>query len=625
MPDKETYQFQAEARQLLDLMIHSVYSNRDIFLRELVSNASDALDKLRFEALTDENLAPLAEDLHIIIETDPGAGTLTISDNGIGMNRSELVDFIGTIARSGTKEYVRVLRERGEGSFPEELIGQFGIGFYSSFMVAERVSLVTRRAGEGTAWKWESPGDGTYTLEEVSREGQGTTITLFLKKINGDETSRDYSDPSVVREIIRRYSDFVAWPIRMKSADGSLENLNSMKAIWTRPEGEVSEEEYEEFYRHISHDWNKPARRIFFKAEGGMEFRALLFIPSKAPLGIFIRDVFRGIQLYIRRVFIMDDCRELIPEYLRFLKGLVDSEDLPLNISREMLQQSPQVETIRKSVARKVLDSLSGMLKEDRETYHSFWKEYGKVLKEGIFSDSRNRDRILEISLFDTTGTDGPVTLDEYLARMPEGQDSIYYVTAPSLTVGRNAPHLESFTERGHEVLVLSDPVDEIWSPVVLEYKGKKFSSVSKGAVQPPSKGGPEADVKVAPPEDLESLLKDLGDVLSDDVKDVRVSERLRTSPSCLVGEAFDLTPQMEAFLRAAGQDVPKVKRSLEINPSHPLVEKLEKIHQEDPSDPRVSRFARVLYGLAALSEGGSLVDPAAFSREVAELLAEPL
>ena len=623
MPEKETFQFQAEARQLLDLMIHSVYSNRDIFLRELVSNASDALDKLRFEALTDEDLAPLAEDLHIHIEVDPGARTLTVSDNGIGMTRAELVDFIGTIARSGTREYLELLRGKGAGSFPEELIGQFGIGFYSSFMVADRVSLVTRRAGEAAAWKWESAGDGNYTLEETSRDAQGTSVTLHLKKDEEDETARDYSDPPVIGEIIRRYSDFVAWPIRMKSVDGSLETLNSMKALWTRPEEEVTGEEYDEFYRHITHDWNKPLRRVLFKAEGGMEFRALLYIPPRAPLELFTRDLFKGIQLYIRRVFIMDDCRELVPEYLRFLRGLVDSEDLPLNISREMLQQNRQVETIKRSIARKVIDSLSAMLKENRAAYLAFWENFGKVLKEGIFSDGKNRARILEVSLFDTTGPDGPVTLDEYLARMPEGQEEIYYITAPSLTVGKNAPHLEAFTEKGYEVIVLSDPVDEIWSPAVEDYKGKKFTSLSRGAVEVPSSA--EAGEDVASGEGLEALLEDLGKALSGEVKEVRLSGRLKASPSCLVGEAFDLTPQMEAFLRAAGQEVPRVKRNLEINPSHPLVTKLKGIHDSDPSDPRVPRFARVLFGLATLSEGGGLDDPAAFSREVAELLSEPV
>ncbi len=625
MSEKESFQFQAEAKQLLDLMIHSVYSNRDIFLRELVSNASDALDKLRFEALTDENLAPLAEDLHILIETDPETRTLTISDNGIGMSRAELVDFIGTIARSGTKEYLSILRDKGAGSFPEELIGQFGIGFYSSFMVADRVSLVTRRAGEAAAWKWESPGDGSYTLEEASRDVQGTSVTLFLKKDEEDETARDYSDPSVIREIIRRYSDFVAWPIRMKAKDGSLETLNSMKALWTRPEKEVAEEEYDEFYRHLTHDWNKPMRRVFFKAEGGMEFRALLYIPSRAPLDIFIRDLFRGIQLYIRRVFIMDDCRELVPEYLRFLRGLVDSEDLPLNISREMLQQNRQVETIKRSVARKVLEGLSGMLKEDRDAYLSFWKNFGKVLKEGIFSDERNRSRILEVSLFDTTAPDGPVTLEEYLVRMPEGQQEIYYVTAPSLTVGKSAPHLEAFAEKGYEVIILSDPVDEIWSPAVDEYKGRKITSLSRGTVGLPSAGGPEEKGEEASREDLETLLGDLGKALSGEVKEVKVSSRLKASPSCLVGDAFDPTPQMEAFLRAAGQEVPRVRRNLEINPSHPLVKKLKSIHDGDPSDPRIARYAKILFGLAALSEGGSLDDPSAFSREVAELLSEPV
>lgn len=620
---KQSFTFQAEARQLLDLMIHSVYSNRDIFLRELVSNASDALDKLRFEALTSEELSGLTADLHIRIETDPSARTLTISDNGIGMGRNDLVEFIGTIARSGTKEYVNLLREKGSSSLPEELIGQFGIGFYSSFMVAGKVSLLTRRAGEEKAWSWESPGDGTYTLEESTRPEQGTTITLFLKPEEEGGPSRDYTDPSVIRDIITRYSDFVAWPIRMKDENGSDATLNSMKAIWTRPESEVSDEEHDEFYRHITHDWNKPAGRVFFKAEGGMEFRALLYIPAKAPLDIFIRDMPRGIQLYIRRVFIMDECRELVPEYLRFIRGLVDSEDLPLNISREMLQQSRQVETIRRSIARKVLENFASMLAGSRETYVRSWQEFGKVIKEGLFSDSRNREKILEIALFDTTASDGPATLDEYMGRMPADQEAIYYVTAPTLTVGRNSPHLEAFLAKGYEVLILADPVDEIWAPVVTEYKGKKVISVSRGLVDLDKTGEDGSEEKTPIAEGWDSLMGDLGKALEEDVKEVRISGRLKSSPSCLVGEDLDLSPQMESLLRAAGQDVPKVRRNLEINPSHPVVLKLRGIHEEDPSNPKVARFARILYGLAALSEGGKISDPASFSREVADLLAE--
>lgn len=620
---RQSFTFQAEARQLLDLMIHSVYSTPDIFLRELVSNASDALDKLRFEALTNESFSGLTGDLHIQIETASAERTLSISDNGTGMNREELVKFIGTIAHSGTKEYVRLLREKGSGSIPEELIGQFGIGFYSSFMVAERVTIVTRKAGDEKAWKWESPGDGTYTLEEDVRPEQGTTVTLFLKPKEEDGPSRDYSDPEVVRDIIRRHSDFVAWPIRMKDESGTETTLNSMKALWTKPESEITEEEHEEFYRHITHDWNKPARRIFYKAEGGMEFRALLYVPSRAPLDIFIRDMARGIQLYIRRVFIMDDCRDLVPEYLRFLRGLVDSEDLPLNISREMLQQSRQVETIRKSVTRKVLDSLGSMLGENREEYTAFWHEFGKVLKEGIFSDGRNREKIMEISLFETAGPGGQATLDEYIARMPEGQDAIWYVTAPTMKIGKSSPHLEAFAAKGHEVLVLADPVDEMWTPSVTEYKGKKFTSIARGDVDLGESREQGAEEEKPGDESLDSLIIDLAKALTEDVKDVRISGRLKTSPSCLVGDDLDLSPQMEALLRAAGQDVPKVRRNLEINPAHPLVEKLLRIHSEDPSDPRVARFARILFGLAALSEGGRIDDPAAFSREVAELLSQ--
>lgn len=618
---KETFAFQTEARQLLDLMIHSVYSNRDVFLRELVSNASDALDKLRLESLTDESLANLVDDVHIRIEPDKEAGTLTISDNGIGMSRDDLNEFIGTIARSGTREYVRLLREKGETSIPEEMIGQFGIGFYSAFMVADSVSLVTRRAGDDKAWKWESSGDGTYTLEDATRESQGTSITLQLKK-EDEEYARNYTDPYVIREIIRKYSDFVSWPIRMKNDKSEDETLNSMKALWTREESDVTDEEYTEFYKHLTHDWNPPLKRVLYKAEGAQEFRALLYIPSKAPMDLFIRDMARGIHLYIRRVFVMDECKELIPEYMRFLRGLVDSEDLPLNVSREMLQQNRQIDIIRRSVTRKTLDALENMLANDRDAFKSFWTEFGKVLKEGLFSDASNRDKILGACLFDSTASDEPVTLKEYMKRMPDDQKAIYYVTAPSVTVAKNSPHLEAFLAKGYEVLLLTDPVDELWSAQVTEYEGKPFRSVSRGEADLDSKD--EKKDEAAEKEKagrFGKLVEDLKKALDEKVKEVRLSSRLTSSPSCLVGEDFDMTPQMEELLRATGQEVPKVKRILEINPDHPLVQRLEKIHGNSSEDPDVARYGDVLFGLAMLAEGGRLEDPAAFSREVADLL----
>ena len=618
---KETFAFQTEARQLLDLMIHSVYSNRDVFLRELVSNASDALDKLRLESLTDESLANLVDDVHIRIEPDKEAGTLTISDNGIGMSRDDLNEFIGTIARSGTREYVRLLREKGETSIPEEMIGQFGIGFYSAFMVADSVSLVTRRAGDDKAWKWESSGDGTYTLEDATRESQGTSITLQLKK-EDEEDARNYTDPYVIREIIRKYSDFVSWPIRMKNDKSEDETLNSMKALWTREESDVTDEEYTEFYKHLTHDWNPPLKRVLYKAEGAQEFRALLYIPSKAPMDLFIRDMARGIHLYIRRVFVMDECKELIPEYMRFLRGLVDSEDLPLNVSREMLQQNRQIDIIRRSVTRKTLDALENMLANDRDAFKSFWTEFGKVLKEGLFSDASNRDKILGACLFDSTASDEPVTLKEYMKRMPDDQKAIYYVTAPSVTVAKNSPHLEAFLAKGYEVLLLTDPVDELWSAQVTEYEGKPFRSVSRGEADLDSKD--EKKDEAAEQEKagrFGKLVEDLKKALDEKVKEVRLSSRLTSSPSCLVGEDFDMTPQMEELLRATGQEVPKVKRILEINPDHPLVQRLEKIHGNSSEDPDVARYGDVLFGLAMLAEGGRLEDPAAFSREVADLL----
>ena len=621
MSEKETFVFQSEGKELLDLMVHSVYSNRDIFLRELVSNASDALDKLRLEGLTDADLAGDLAGGEIRLMVDEGRRALTVADTGVGMNREDLVNYLGTIARSGTREFVRLARERATAAAPE-LIGQFGVGFYACFMVAERVEVVSRKIREPQAWKWSSTGDGTYTIEEAKRDRPGTSVTLFLKPAEEEGGMEDYADPLVLEGIVKRYSDFVPWPIRLRGEKED-ETLNSMQAIWTRPEGEVSDEEFEEFYHHVSHDWGKPAYRITTRAEGTTSYRALLFIPERAPLDLFLREAKRGIALYIRRVFIMHDCTELIPEYLRFLRGVVDSEDLPLNISREILQKDRASLAIRSGLVRKVLDTLRTALAKEREQYRSFWKEFGAVLKEGIFADEKNRQTLLGISLFASSTEKDPVTLEEYVGRMKPDQHAIWYLTGTSVEGMKASPHLELLAARGYEVLLLDDPVDELWTQGVTEFQGKPLRSVAKGEAE--VGGGEEREkareLRKAAEGEFGPLCQALQGFLDHEVKEVRVSGRLTASPACLVGETHDMTPQLEKLLRHMGRDLPPVKRVLEINPEHPVLQGLRNLHAADAADPRLPEFAQVLLGQAQLAEGAELADPTGFSRRVAKLL----
>jgi len=598
----ETFEFQAEARQLLDLMVHSIYSNKDIFLRELISNSSDALDRRRFQSLTEPHLMPEGTDLHIFIEASPEARTLTVRDTGIGMTRQDVVDLIGTIAKSGTREFMTALKQAKEAQSPE-MIGQFGVGFYSSFMVAGKVTLVTRHAGETAGVRWESDGEGTYTLEEVEVPEAGTAVTLHLKPVDSEDGLHDYTEEWKIREIVKKYSDFVAYPIKMeitrkqvprddegKPIEGAqeetvieVETLNSMKAIWLRDKDEVTEEEYTEFYKHVSHDWTPPLETIRAKIEGTLEYQMLLFIPARAPFDLYKRDGRRGIQLYVKRVFIMDDCTELLPEYLRFVKGVVDSEDLSLNISREILQQNRQIQRIRKGVVSKLLDSFKKMWDTDKDKYLAFWNEFGQVLKEGLYQDQDNRDALLDLMLFPSTNDPAALTsLREYKDRMKDDQDCIYFMTGETRAAVESSPHLEAFRDKGYEVLILTDNVDEIWTQSMFEFDGKRFQSVGKGTVEL----GSEEDRKKAE-EDLKSkqdehksLLECLKQKLDDHVKEVRLSTRLTSSAACLVGDQFDLSPQLEQLMRAANQDVPKTKRILELNPNHPVLEKLESIYK---------------------------------------------
>jgi molecular chaperone HtpG len=601
----ETLEFQSEARQLLQLMIHSVYSNKDTFLRELISNASDALDKLRLEAFRDKELDVDTSDLHVQLETDAVARTLTVRDNGIGMTRDEVVSLIGTIAKSGTAEFLDKLKESQQ---QEDLIGQFGVGFYSSFMVADKVTLVTRHAGTTEGVRWESTGEGTYTIEPVEDAPQGTAVTLHLKPEDKEDKLFDYTDQATLTGIVKKYSDFITWPIKFGE-----ETLNSMKALWAR--SDATEEEYAEFYKHISHDWQAPLESMRLQAEGTFEYQALLFLPAKAPFDLFMRERKRGVQLYVKRVFIMDDCEALMPEYLRFVKGVVDAQDLSLNVSREILQQDRQIERIRRRLVKKVLQTVKAL---PEEKYKTFWGEFGRALKEGLLDDADNRESILEVASFDSThSADEQTKLAGYVERMKEGQEHIYFLTGENRQAAEHSPHLEAFQDKGFEVLILTDPIDEMWVDSVPEFGGKKFQSIAKGQVDLDEEKDPEQQ------EEFSGLLEWLKSTLEEHVKDVRLSSRLTTSPACIVGDSYDMTPTLEKMYRAMGQEMPQIKRILELNPKHELVVALREAHAAEKPD--LAEAAELVYGMALLAEGGDLADPPRFTKLLATRLAKTL
>jgi molecular chaperone HtpG len=629
----QTHEFQTEVKQLLDLMIHSLYSHKDVFLRELISNASDAADRLRFAGLTRPELLP-DQPLRIQLRVDPEARTLSVEDNGIGMSREEVIANIGTIARSGSVEFLKTLEESQKKEIPPELIGQFGVGFYASFMVADRVSLVTRKAGETEATRWESTGDGGFEVDQAEREAAGTSVTLHLRAADADDGLADFTDEFVLRQIVKRYSDFVAYPIHLEIQGAEIksgeEPLNSMKAIWTRPAEEIEEGEYKEFYKHISHDWNDPLLHLSTRIEGNFEARALLFVPGKAPFDLYHREMaHRGIQLYVKRVFIMDECRELMPDHLRFIKGVVDAEEVSLNVSREMLQQDRQIQIIRNHLVKKVLESLADLKTERPEEYLSFWNEFGPVLKEGLLAWGEKKERILGLMLVASTHHQSELSgLEEVVSRMGEDQDVIYYMTGPSRQVIESSPHLEVFREKGIEVLFFTDHVDEVWlqqNPP--EYQGKRWKSVGTGELEL----GSEEEKKQAEEErerqqeTYKDLIACIRAAVQEDVKEVRLSSRLTSSPACLVLEEGDITPKIEEMLRQAGQEVPPVKRILELNPDHPLLAKLQEIFQANGTDPRLHAYAELLYGQAVLAEGGLPADPAAFGRKLTELMLKAL
>ncbi|MFJ8897514.1 molecular chaperone HtpG [Streptomyces sp. NPDC102370] len=632
----ETFEFQVEARQLLQLMIHSVYSNKDVFLRELVSNASDALDKLRLAALRDDTLDADVSDLHIELEIDPDARTLTVRDNGIGMSYDEVGELIGTIANSGTAQFLKELKEAQDAAGAEGLIGQFGVGFYSGFMVADEVTLLTRRAGEHQGTRWTSRGEGTYTLERVDDAPQGTSVVLHLKPADPDNQLHDYTSVFKVREIVKRYSDFITWPIRLvgekdeRGDDGGAagpETLNSMKALWARSRDEVSEDEYHELYKHIGHDWREPLETVQLHAEGTFEYQALLFVPSHAPHDLFQQNMRHGLQLYVKRVFIMDDCEALLPAYLRFVKGVVDAQDLSLNVSREILQQDRHIRMMQRRLTKKVLSSVKSMMTGDSEKYATFWREFGAVLKEGLVTDPDNRDALLAVASFASTHEEGEaVTLKQYVERMPDGQDDIWFITGESREAIDNSPHMEAFRERGIEVLLLTDPVDEVWVDAVGEFEGKRLRSVAKGEIDLDARRDDRSeDEQKQQAEAYAGLLGWMRERLEDDVKEVRLSTRLTVSPACLVADANDLTPALENMYRAMGQEVPRSRRVLELNPDHALVKGLNEAYGEREDRSELTDTAELLYTLAVVAEGGRPKDPARFVRLMADRLERTL
>lgn len=639
---KTTKMFQTEVTQLLDLVIHSLYSNRDIFLRELISNGSDAIDKVRFEAQSNEAILEGNSDWSISLIPDKEAKTLTIRDNGIGMSAAEVEEHIGTIAKSGTKAFMQTLKQAAASDQPE-LIGQFGVGFYASFMVADKVVLVTRRAGEtNQATRWESTGDGSYTIEDDTKSSRGTDITLHLK-----EDFLEYLDEWRLRTIVKKYSDFIQYPVTMtvtrtvpvtddegKEIEGGgtiekeeVQTLNSMKAIWARPKAEVTPEEYQEFYKHISHDFEDPFRTIHFSAEGTSEFKALLYLPAKKPFDVFMAERKRGIQLYVRRVFITEKCDALLPDYLRFIRGVVDSADLPLNVSRELLQEDQQIKRIQKSLVNKVLSTLTELKEKEYQEYLAFWQEFGAIIKEGVHLDFANKEKLQELVLFQSTCTEAGsyIGLKGYLERMPENQKEIYYITGEDRQTVEQSPLLEAFKAKGFEVLFLTDPIDEWVVQALQSYGDKALKAVDRGDVDLDTE-----DEKKERTEKQEQAKKSFGTVLEliqsaldGKVKEVRFSNRLTDSACCLVADEYGMNANMERIMRAMNQEVPDAKRVLELNADHPIVKIMSEMHTSNPDNPRLKDYAGLLYDQALLTEGSAIKDPLTFTRLVSELMVQ--
>ncbi len=615
---KETHDFQTEVRQLLDLMIHSLYSNKEIFLRELISNASDAADKLRFEALSNDALYEGDGELKIRVAFDKDARTISVRDNGIGMSHQEAIDNLGTIAKSGTRQFFQALT--GDQAKDAQLIGQFGVGFYSSFIVADRVTVTSRRASLGPeeGVRWESDGEGEFSVEHVEVPKRGTEVLLHLR-----EGMDEFLDGFRLRSIIKRFSDHISLPILMRKEgeEEGEETVNSATALWTRAKHEIKEDEYHEFYKHVAHDFEDPLAYVHSKVEGKLEYTSLLFIPSRAPFDMWDRNVRRGVNLYVRRIFIMDDAEQLMPAYLRFVRGVIDSSDLPLNISREILQQNKQIDGIRSGSVKKVLDLLANIAEKDKEKYAGFWKEFGKVLKEGVVEDAKNRESVAKLLRFCSTRSEPgahSVSLDDYISRMREGQKKIYFITADNDATARNSPHLEVFKEHDVEVLLLTDEIDEWLVHHLHEFEGKELQSVTKGEID--LEGLTAKKDEKAKSEDKEfhaKMVERFKDALGERVKDVRVTERLTASPACLVADDHEMGAHLERILKAAGQDVPRSRPILEINPEHFMVR-----HVSDESDAdKRKEWAGIIFDQALLSEGGQLDDPAGFVKRLNELV----
>ena len=626
---KETLEFQTEARQILHLMTHSLYSNKEIFLRELVSNASDACDKLRFEALADDSLYDGDADLSIHVAFDEEAKTITISDNGTGMSRQEVIDNIGTIASSGTKKFLEAMS--GDQAKDAQMIGQFGVGFYSSFIVADKVTLETRRAGASSdeAVRWESGGEGSFSLENIEKAERGTRVTLHLK-----EGETEFVSPYRLKSIIKQYSDHISIPVMMteevlddegkpeKDDDGNVvtkeERVNSASALWARDKSDISDEDYKEFYKHVSMDFTDPLSWTHSKVEGNQSYTSLLYIPTNPPFDLFDRDHKRGVKLYVKRIFIMDEAEQLMPNYLRFVKGVIDSDDLPLNVSREILQQNKVIDRIRGASVKKVLGLLESIQKSDKEKYATFWKSFGQVLKEGPIEDMANKERIAKLLLFASTHNDNDaqnVTLDKYISRMPDTQDKIYYIVADNYTAAKNSPHLEVFNKKGIEVLLLSDRVDEWLVSHLTEVDSKKLQSVARGTLDIDEEEDKEKLEETE--KSFTSVIEHATKVLGDKVKEIRLSQRLTDSPSCLILEENDMSAQMQQIMEAAGQYAPKSEPILELNPDHSLVNKLNDI----TDDELFEDYTHLLFEQAQLAAGAPLDDAAGFVKRVNKLL----
>lgn len=639
---KSTMKFKTEVSQLLELVTHSLYSNKEIFIRELVSNASDALDKLRLEGLRDKNILENNSDYKIKIDFNKDAKTITITDNGIGMTKDEIIDNIGTIAKSGTKEFLarlKDIKEVNKDANTDQLIGQFGVGFYSAFIVSDKIVINSKRAGSNEpAVRWESDGKEKFSVDESDRTERGSEIVLYLNKDH-----EDYADEWKIREVVKKYSDYISYPIVMtiqreekpKDKDGKEikdaeavtkfeeQTLNSMKAIWQKDKKDIKDEDYSEFYKHISHDWEEPLERIHLSAEGLLSYKALLFIPKKPPFDMFWREAKIGVNLYVKNVFIMDDNKNLLPEYFRFIKGVVDSADLPLNVSREILQEDKMLEKIKTNLVKKIIDTLKKMKEKEADKYLGFYESFGKVLKEGLYSDYENKDKLADLVMFESTKTEkGKLTsLKDYISRMPEGQKDIYYIAGEKRDILENSPHIEKFKAKDFEVLFFTDPIDEFVTNNLTEYEKKELKSIGKGEIDL----GEDEAVKKEKEEDTKkykSLLDTMKDHLAEDIKEVRVSSRLTSSAVCLVSDEHGMTPNMEKMFKSMNQEVPKSKRVLEINPKHPLYESLNNIFEKNKDDVRLKDYSELLYDQALIAEGAMPKDPVKFARKMADLMA---